>query len=245
MTADLSIQLREQGVVLLRDMFATDSLTRLKAAADQFFQGIGSTGSLPGHHKYNRFSNSVLLTALLDFGVGSLEELLAPLSAPGLALLFSEAMGRAWTCNVEQSWVRKKFAPHLAPASGYHLQGWHQDGALGVSFPLERGPAGPMTELLTCWIPLNNCGVESPSLEFVRRRQPALLHFTELEDSGLRQSFSPVEFWAPALEFGDGLIFLNDILHRTYVRSEMKHDRVSVEYRIMPGPTPALPLRAG
>ncbi len=136
---------------------------------------------------------------------------------------------------MEQSWVRKKLAPGQAAPSGYHLQGWHQDGALGVSFPLQPGPVVPMTELLTCWIPLNPCGVDSPGLEFVRRRQPALLHFTELDDRALRQRFSPEEFWAPALEFGDGLIFLNDILHRTSVRQEMGRDRLSVEYRIMPG----------
>ena len=91
-----------------------------------------------------------------------------------------------------------------------------------------------MTELLTCWIPLNPCGRDSPGLEFVRRRQPALLHFTELDDSALRQRFPPQEFWAPALELGDGLVFLNSTLHRTYARPEMRHNRLSVEYGIFP-----------
>ena len=119
---------------------------------------------------------------------------------------------------MDQSWVRKKFAPHHAPTSGYHLQDWHQDGALGVRFPREPGPAIPMTDLLTCWIPLQECGIDSPGLEFICRRQPALLHFTELHDSALRRRFPPHEFWAPKLEFGDGLVFLNDVLHRTCVR---------------------------
>jgi hypothetical protein len=242
---DSSVQLREQGIVLLRDVFRTDSLTRLKESADRFFQGIGPEGSLPEHYQYNRFSNSALLTALMDFDCGGSEALWAALSAPGLGRLFSEAMGAGWSCNREQSWVRKKPAPGGAAPSGYHLQGWHQDGALGVRFPAERGPRVPMTELLTCWIPLNTCGVDSPGLEFVRRRQPALLHFTELDDSALRQRFSPQEFWTPALEFGDGLIFRNDILHRTSVREEMRRDRVSVEYRIMPGPVSGLPTDAG
>lgn len=229
----LSTQLRQQGIVLLRDFFATDPLTRLKESAGRFFEAIGRGGSLPDHYRYNRFSNSVLLRALADFGAG--DQLLAPLSAPGLGQLFSEVMGARWTCNMEQSWVRKKFAPQAAPASGSHLQGWHQDGALGVSFPREPGPAVPMTELLTCWVPLNRCGIDSPGLEFVRHRQPALLHFTELDDSAFRERFSPQEFWAPALEFGDGLVFLNNILHRTCVREGMGQARLSVEYRIMPG----------
>ena len=116
---DLSIQLQKQGIVLLRDVFRTDSLNRLKAAAERFFQATGPERSLPEQYRYNRFSNSVLLTALVDFGCGSREELLAPLSAPGLGQLISEAMGAAWTCNMEQSWVRKKLA--LRPACAFRL----------------------------------------------------------------------------------------------------------------------------
>ena len=227
-------QLREQGIALLRDVFPKDSLTRLNEAAARCFEAIRIERSLPEHYQFNRFSHSVLLTALMDFGCGGSEELVAPLSAAGLDRLFSEAMGGEWTCSMEQSWVRKKFTPLHAPGPQYHPQSWHQDGALGVSFPLESGPPIPMTQLLTCWIPLNPCGRDSPGLEFVRRRQGALLHFTELDDSALRQRFPPQEFWAPILEFGDGLVFLNSTLHRTYARPEMRHNRLSVEYRIFP-----------
>jgi len=188
---------------------------------------------LPERYGFNRFSHSVLLTALTDFGIDRSDGLVAPLSAPGLARLFSEAMGCEWTCNMEQSWVRKKVAPSPARGPQYNLQSWHQDGALGVRFPPESGPVIPMTQLLTCWIPLNACGRDSPGLEFVRR-QTALLHFTELDDAALRRRFPPQEFWAPVLESGDGVVFLNSILHRTHVRPEMRHDRLSVEYRIFP-----------
>ena len=231
--ADSASQLREHGVVLLRDVFAKDSLTRLQDAASRCFEVVETEGTLPERSKFNRFSHSVLLNALMDFGCDS-EELTMPLAAPELGSLFSEVMGEEWTCCMEQSWVRKKFAPFQAPAREYHPQGWHQDGALGVRFPPESGPAIPMTELLTCWIPLHPCGRDSPGLEFVRRHQAALLHFTELDDSAVRQRFPPEEFWAPQLELGDGLIFLNSVLHRTYARDEMRHNRLSVEYRIFP-----------
>ena len=231
---DPSVQLRQQGVVLLRDVFARDPLIRLRDAAARCFRTITTRKPIPEHYQFNRFSHSVLLTALLDFGCARAEELLAPLSAPGVDRLFTDAMNAGWTCNMEQSWVRKKFAPPQAPASAYHPHTWHQDGALGVRFPPEPGTMPPMTDLLTCWIPLNPCGTDSPGLEFVRRRQPALAHFTELDDPALRQRFSPQEFWAPEFEFGDGVIFLNDVLHRTWVLPEMRHDRLSVEYRIFP-----------
>jgi hypothetical protein len=233
-TDEASVQLREQGIVLLRDIFARDALTRLKEAAARCFQAIEAGTPLPPHYQFSPSSHSVLLIALLDYGCNSAEELAAPLSAPRIRQLFSEAIGSEWTCNLERSWVRKKFAPLQARTHGYYLQNWHQDGALGVRFPPKPGPVIPMTELLTCWIPLNPCGVDSPGLEFVRRRQPALLHFTELDGAALIQRFAPQEFWAPALEFGDGLVFMNDILHRTCARPEMTQNRLSVEYRIFP-----------
>jgi hypothetical protein len=229
----IAIELREEGTALLHDVFPKDSLTRLKDAAARCFEAIGTEGSAPSHYRFNRFSHSVLLTALMDFGVDS-QELVAPLSVAGLDQLFSEAMGCDWTCGMEQSWVRKKFTPQQAPGREYHPQNWHQDGALGVRFPPESGPVIPMTQLLTCWIPLNPCGRDSPGLEFVRRRQATLLHFTELDDAALHRRFPPQEFWAPALESGDGLVFLNGTLHRTYARPEMPHNRLSVEYRIFP-----------
>lgn len=237
--ADRVTELSEEGIVLLRDVFANESLNRLKAAAERCFAAISQGNSVPDRYCFNQFSNSLLLTALTDFGCGGNEDLLAPISAPGLETLFSSAMGKEWTCNMEQSWLRKKFAPRQQPASAYHPQGWHQDGALGVRFPAqpflaESGPGLPMTELLTCWIPLNPCGTDSPGLEFICRPQPALLHFTELDDSALRQRFPSQQFWAPALEFGDGLVFLNSVLHRTHTHLHMLHNRLSIEYRIFP-----------
>lgn len=233
---DAATELREQGIAVLRDVLPKGALSRLRAAAVLFFEAVETMGiekSTPGHYQFNRISHSALMAALLDFGCGA-EELRAPLTAAGLGRLFGEAMGGQWTCNMQQSWVRKKFAPLRIPGPPYHPQNWHQDGALGVSFPLEAGPAVPMTQLATCWIPLDACGRDSPGLEFVRRRQAALLHFTELDDAALRRRFPPGEFWAPVLEAGDGLVFLNGTLHRTYTRPEMQYDRLSVEYRIFP-----------
>ena len=234
-TEDAATQLREQGVALLRGVFAKRTLNRLKAAATLCFEAIEAGRPVPEHYRFSRSSHSVLVTALMDFGCGGEEELTAPLAAPGLAPLFREAMGGEWTCKMEQSWVRKKFAPHQAPAREYHPHSWHQDGALGARFPLEPGPVIPMTELVTCWIPLGACGSDSPGLEFVRRRLAGLVHFTELDDTALRRRFAPEELWAPEFDLGDGVVFLNSILHRTYTREAMRQNRLSVEYRIFPG----------
>ena len=226
-------QLLEYGVVLLRDFFPKDSLTTLKGAAEKCFEAIKEGEVIPERYQFNRFSHSALLNSLTDFGCTS-EELVEPLSAPGLGQLFSEAIGGEWICRMEQSWIRMKFSGIQVPDPRYQPQGWHQDGALGVQFPMEIGAVIPMTELVTCWIPLTQCGEDSPGLEFVRRRQTALLHFTELDDSALRRRFHPTEFWAPVLDPGDGVVFRNSALHRTYVRPGMRQNRLSAEYRIFP-----------
>jgi hypothetical protein len=230
-------QLREQGIALLRGIFPADSLTALKEAAIQCFAAVEAGQALPERCQFNRYSHSILLAALTDFGCEP-KDLSAPLAVACLDNLFSEAMNGAWVCSMEQSWARKKFAPMRAPAREYHLQGWHQDGALGVQFPADAATeamaAIRMTQVLTCWIPLNACGVDSPGLELVRGRQPKLLHFSELDDASVRRSFDAEELWAPELAFGDGLIFLNSVLHRTNTHPEMMRDRLSVEYRIFP-----------
>jgi hypothetical protein len=224
--------LLEEDVVLLRRFFPGETLGRLREAAIRCFEAITSGRAVPESYRFTAQAHSVQLTALLDFGFGNKDELIAPLSAPGLTEMFAELIGRRGHCRLEHSWIRKKFAPRNAPRDGYHIQDWHQDGALGAPFPLQPGPSIPATNLATCWIPLDACGRESPGLEFVLQPQPALLHFTELNDPGLRRRFDAASFWAPELEFGDGLLFRNHILHRTHVTEEMCGDRMSVEYRI-------------
>src|SRR5260370_41098225 len=95
-TDDSSRQLREQGIALLRNVFAKGTLTRLNEAADRCFQAIATEKPLPERYRFSRSSHSVLLTALLDFGCAGAEDLMAPLFATGLVQLFSEAMGDAW-----------------------------------------------------------------------------------------------------------------------------------------------------
>jgi Phytanoyl-CoA dioxygenase (PhyH) len=227
-------QLRKEGVVLLRNFFPREPLMRLRDAAIRCFAAIESGRPVPEHFRFSPQAHSVVLPALLEFAVGNEETVLEPLSSDGPDEMFSAAVDGHWRCMLEHSWARKKFAPRNAPGPGYHRQDWHQDGALGAQFPLQPGPVIPIQKLATCWIPLDACGTDSPGLEFIRQLQPALLHFTELDDSVLRRRFGAEAFWVPGLEFGDGLIFLDHVLHRTHINAEMRGNRLSVEYRIFP-----------
>jgi hypothetical protein len=225
--------LREEGAVLLPAAVPAGILSKLQCAAQRCFEMVESSRMLPEGYRFNRFAHSVVLTALSDFGCDP-EDLTAPLSATSIGRLCSAAMPGEWICAMNQSWVRKKYPAQLVPDSAYHQQDWHQDGALGVTFPAQAGEVIPMTQLLTCWIPLSHCGENNPGLEFVRRPLSSLLHYTELDDSALRNRFASHEFWAPILAPGDALVFLNGTLHRTYAHAGMQFPRLSMEYRLFP-----------
>ncbi len=234
MTAgNAATQLRETGIALLRGVFDVDLLVRLHGAAKRCFEALDAGLQPPDSYRFNRAGHSVLVTALVDFGASS-GELLSPLATAGLDDLIQGALDGPWACSMEQSWVRKKFAPAFTADRVLAFQNWHQDGALGVRFPAAPSPDIPMTELLTCWIPLQRCGGDSPGLEFIRGRQASLLHFTELGDAALRRRFPAEQFWRPELEVGDGLVFMKSVLHRTYESPEMSSNRLSVEYRAFP-----------
>ena len=232
--ATYGVQMGKYGVAVLPSVFPLGALAALRSSATAYFQKAEGEGwhPFPERYRYNPLSRSVLLRALEDFGC-SASQLSAPIAIAGLEALLAEALGGPVACHPEQAWVRKRYAPFHAPA-GYHPNRWHQDGGLGVRFPPQAGPALPMTRLLTVWLPLDPCCGERPGLEFVRWRLDQLLHYSELDDDSLRQRFAPERFWVPELQLGDGLIFQDGTLHRTYVTPDMSQDRLSVEYRFFP-----------
>jgi hypothetical protein len=211
--------LSEQGVTVLTGLFRPDLLSRLKDAAGTF--------------DFPAISYAVPLNALEAAEICSTAELLALIDTDGLADHLSAGLPGPVQCDLQHSWMRKRFAPKNAPRL-YQPNTWHQDGGLGASFTPDPRSVPEMNRLLTCWIPLQDCGRNSPGLEIVRQRLDGLLHYTELDDVRLRQRFAPDRFWAPELELGDGLLLLPGTLHRTHVRPEMEQDRLSLEYRFFP-----------
>ena len=194
--------------------------------------GIVHTGSAEALRRIAHLPSTTDSIRLSELGLPS-QELLAPVLSAGLDQLAAEIIGGPVACRLEHSWLRKRFAPRNAPP-GHHPNSWHQDGGLGVKFPPAPGALPPMTRLVTCWITLDACGRDAPGLELIRHPLDTLLHFTELDDEKLRQRFIAEDFWSPELEPGDTLVMAPGVLHRTYVRPEMRHDRLSVEFRFFP-----------
>jgi hypothetical protein len=101
-------------------------------------------------------------------------------------------------------------------------------------------------EVLNCWIPLDpGCGRDAPGLEVVR--QVTGPNFP-LKAFGLKSEnavYDPItidaervaaEFgdrlMAPEFDVGDGLVFSQDVIHRTYTTPEMSKPRLNFEFRV-------------
>ena len=142
-------------------------------------------------------------------------------------------LGNRPICNRDQSWVRRQYAPSRYPR--FHApHGWHQDGALGfdyASYPQGNYPADALLRMVTCWIALDDCGVDAPSLEFVTRPFRKLLSPADLGDAPIRARFPVGEFLQARIKAGEGLLFGGHSLHRTFVAAQMTRDRTSIELR--------------
>ncbi|MEE3717259.1 hypothetical protein V2H45_10915 [Tumidithrix elongata RA019] len=219
----------------------TEASDRIFTHIEQLIRQYGADRvkeHLPNTYNYLERSTSVSPIALADY-LNPREDILN-LFANSLGMtLLGEILGREVVCNLTKSRVTKQYAPVNYHA--LHLPNqWHQDGALGVSFPtsdsLTSAPyiSAAMTAMVICWIPLVDCFGDRPSLEFIKQPCDRLLHYDYLNDRKLENLFAPKDFWVPELKQGDMLIFLNGTLHRTYVTEAMKSDRTSIELRFMP-----------
>jgi hypothetical protein len=216
--------LRRHGAALLRRAVPPEPLIRLRRLVDARFDAVSSAPT--EGFGFTPFSYSMRVAAVPEH-----QEILEHIL--GLDPLFRQIFGGPVACNVEESWLRKRFAPCDAPRH-YQPNRWHQDGGLGVHYPLPAAPPPQMTRLVTCWLPLEDCGRDRPGLELVRQPLASLLHFSECDDQRLHERFTDEMFWAPEMQVGDALVFQAGCVHRTYVQPEMTQDRLSIEYRFFP-----------
>ena len=116
-----------------------------------------------------------------------------------------------------------------------------------VPFHQDSGSQDPRVgAVLNCWIPLDpGAGREAPGLQVVR--EPSEPNYP-LKDFGLKSEnavYDPVaidqdrvleqfgdKLMAPTFDIGDGLVFSQDVIHRTYVTPEMTKPRLNFEFRV-------------
>jgi len=182
---------------------------------------------------YSPHSSSLRLRALPEITVSDVWSELR--RSPEFLSTVHHALGQQISCAADECWIRRQYAPHRYPPP-HAPHSWHQDGALGFDFLApgqQRPPADALLEMLTCWVPLTDCGDDAPGLELIACRQESLLAPVELMHERLAARFDEQEFWRPRMGTGDALLFCGDLLHRTHAAAHMNRDRVSVELRLL------------
>ena len=213
--------------VVVRALVARDVCVDWLARIERRYASVDRSRDDPD---FSLHSSSLRLRAVEGLSIG---EVLGHLD-PGL-------LGPLTTCDVDQCWVRRQYAPCHAPL--HHApHSWHQDGALNFDFAGHAGkplPADALLDMLTCWIPLTPCGIDAPGLEFISAPIAHLLGPHELTATHVEAHYPPHTFERPVLNPGDALLLRGHTLHRTYTAPSMTRDRTSIELRFFkPQPLP-------
>ena len=86
-----------------------------------------------------------------------------------------------------------------------------------------------------CFIPFNNNPSEYPTVEFVNNPNQTKLEHKKKFESKFNSFFLDDKFYdicSFELNFGDALIFGNQVVHRTCVKGGHRNGRLSQEFRI-------------
>ncbi len=108
----------------------------------------------------------------------------------------------------------------------------HQDMTHFTSDPKDH-------KFLTVWIPLHDCGDDSPGLKIYKKRFESVFE-TNRELANRCMSDEEIEsldnenFYCPNYEAGDVVIFLSMVVHGTHLTSNMKYNRRSADMRFFP-----------
>ncbi len=109
----------------------------------------------------------------------------------------------------------------------FRLSGWHQDGAF----------LGSDVRTMNVWVALSPCGGDrpTPGLEVVPKRLPEILSIEggmgpiSIAPALLEQVAADAPPVRPEFEPGDGIMFDERFLHRTYLHENMSEDRYALE----------------
>jgi hypothetical protein len=131
--------------------------------------------------------------------------------------------------------------PELEPNS--HVRSIRLDRA-DAHLPFHQDQTILKRRLLNIWIPLDPCGRTAPGLEVVWNSWRQLLvpvptanakfpvEFARLDPDQVDDRFGSRARWAPEFAVGDAMIFAGATIHRTFVMSSMRADRMSAELRL-------------
>lgn len=138
----------------------------------------------------------------------------------GIGALMTAFLGERPFLSANKCNVRKVPAEEMTG-------GWHQDGAF----------LGQDIGAFNCWIALNRCGRDAPSMDIVARRFDRLVESGNegayfkwsLSDQDVLTAADGAPIVRPQFEPGDALLFDHRLVHRTGTSPEMTRERYAIE----------------
>jgi hypothetical protein len=231
-------EVRAFGSTVLRQAWPKAPLARLQAAITEFSarraaRVAAGESAVPSEKMYSTHGVGTFAGLVMEGVIGPeiIPELFVGSAYHALCAAYFEddafycAFSRVGFRNHDPKVSDKSFIP-------YHQDSYTQD---------KRVP-----RVLNCWIPLDpGAGRISPGLEVVRN--PCMPDFPR-KDFGLKSENAAYDFitidrakivevygecfLAPEFEVGDGLVFSENVIHRTYVTPQMTQPRINFELRV-------------
>ena len=219
--------LRERGTVLVRGVVPHHLFPPMIDDVERYFRWL-TNGQRPQEAALYASYGNIFFITVADFGNRSLMNVLYHLVAPPMSeALYAYFQAEHISVFLGYSFIRRHWRTDTMSLSPFH-----QDS---VAVPV---PA-PM---LSCWVPLNRCGVTAPGLEVVAQRldsalpitdKPATNHVRMEIDAALVERHYGENLWHPEFDAGDAMLFDSKCVHRTHVTEAMSAVRYSVELRFV------------
>jgi hypothetical protein len=208
--------LRRQGVVVLRGALRPACVSAILAELKCYFDPMRAP-----------FGETPIDRARRESGVVSVPQALAA-GFPGL-LAIVPAIAASPICGVLCAYfadgvhtpLAQILLRHYHAGNGYRtVAGFHQDLT-----------GADRRATLTSWIPLVDCGIEAPGLEWVDAPIDGAL--PEIGEAAVLSRYGG-RLAHPAFAAGDAVLMRNTVPHRTFVSAAMTRPRYSIDLRFLP-----------
>jgi hypothetical protein len=202
---------RGHGAALVRGAVPSHLCPQMINDVEGYFCWLANGERMQEALLYSQYGNIFFATAA-EFGKQSLMDVLIHVTAPPIRdALYEYFQADRVSVFLGYSFIRRHWRTDTKSISPFH-----QDN-VAVSVP------APM---LTCWVPLNRCGVRAPGPEVAGARLEAVLPVTdapltnhapmEIDASVVERHYGD-RLWHPEFDAGDAMLFDSKCVHRTHV----------------------------
>jgi ectoine hydroxylase-related dioxygenase (phytanoyl-CoA dioxygenase family) len=226
--------LQNYGCVLIRNVFSYNKIQKIYDMAKDYYRFLENCknncqiDAIPQDYQFNYSKNSMSIFPFHEDHNWD-DSIFKLFIDSHLLELMNLLLGNKFFFELQASRMRK----HYDYKQQFSILPYHQDGTV-VKVAEKIIVSGRRTKMLTCFIPLTSCGIDSPSLELIPLKFKWLFPKKILSKvlASIENLFIDSHLWHPQLEVGDVLIFDAMNIHRTYITEVMNRERISMDIRI-------------